>query len=115
MRVCEARWLGRVEFSEALTLQEHAVERLGNQQGNEQLILLEHPSVLTLGRGADAGNILADSTQLEWSHIQGFETGRGGDATYDRPEQLVTQPAIKLRTARPGVQHLERRLGDERC
>src|SRR5262249_6143979 len=110
MRVCEARWLGRVEYSEALTLQEHAVESLGNQQGNEQLILLEHRSVLTLGRGADAGNILADSTQLESSHIQVFETGRGGDVTYHGPGQLVGYPIVNLKPDRCDVHRYVRDL-----
>src|SRR5215475_5045128 len=81
-RICEAHWLGIVQYDDGLRLQQTSVERLRSGQDSEQLLLLEHPHVFTLGRGADSSNILADRQQLESSDVGVHETGRGGDVTY---------------------------------
>jgi lipoyl(octanoyl) transferase len=101
--VCEARWLGLTDYAAGLRLQERAVERLRSGEGNEQLLLLEHPHVFTLGRGADASNILADDEQLQSHSIEVFETGRGGDVTYHGPGQLVGYPMVNLKPDRCDV------------
>lgn len=102
-RVCEACWLGLTAYTEGLRLQERAVERLRAEVGSEQLLLLEHPHVFTLGRGADASNILADEQQLQAHSIEVHETGRGGDVTYHGPGQLVGYPIINLKPDRCDV------------
>jgi lipoyl(octanoyl) transferase len=103
MRFCEARWIGRVAYADGLKVQEEAVERLRRGEGDEQLFLLEHPHVFTLGRGADGANILASSDQLKERSIEVFETGRGGDVTYHGPGQLVGYPIVNLRPDRMDV------------
>jgi lipoyl(octanoyl) transferase len=103
MRYCEARWIGRIGYAAGLRAQEEAVDRLRAGEGDEQLFLLEHPHVFTLGRGADGSNILATSDQLKERSIEVFETGRGGDVTYHGPGQLVGYPILNLRPDRMDV------------
>jgi lipoyl(octanoyl) transferase len=102
-RVCEVRWLGTVSYSEGLSLQAEAVERLRSGAGAEQLFLLEHPNVFTLGRGADRAHILASTQSLEANLIEVHETGRGGDVTYHGPGQVVGYPIINLKPDRCDV------------
>lgn len=93
---CEVRWLGRVEYREAWDLQDRlAAQRLAGEIP-DTLLLLEHPPTLTLGRGADAANIVADSDRLERMGIAVVETNRGGDVTYHGPGQLVGYPILNL-------------------
>lgn len=110
LRRCEATWLGRVGYSEGLALQEHAVEKLRAGERPEQLLLLEHPHVFTLGRGADGAHILAGKQQLQSQSIEVHETGRGGDVTYHGPGQLVGYPIINLKPDRCDVHRYVRDL-----
>jgi lipoyl(octanoyl) transferase len=109
-RICEAWWLGPVAYADGLRMQERAVERLRSGEGAEQFLLVEHPHVFTLGRGADGRNILADPVQLQAHSIEVHETGRGGDVTYHGPGQIVGYPIINLKPDRCDVHRYVRDL-----
>jgi lipoyl(octanoyl) transferase len=74
------------------------------------LLLLEHPHVFTLGRGANSSNILTDPAELEALSVEVHETGRGGDVTYHGPGQLVGYPIINLRPDRCDVHRYVREV-----
>ena len=97
MRKCCLRELGRTDYGTALELQRQLVAR--RQQGliPDQLLLLEHPHVITLGRNGKAANLLASDEVLSRAGIAFYPTDRGGDVTYHGPGQLVGYPIMDLR------------------
>ncbi len=97
MRSCELRELGRIRYAEALALQHDLSQRRKQGVVPDQLLLLEHPHVITLGRNAKADNLLASPEILERSGIELHATDRGGDVTYHGPGQLVGYPILDLR------------------
>ncbi len=89
-------WLGTVPYEEALALQNALAERLRAGSGEEALLLLEHPPVLTKGRRADPREL---GMGEDWYRMQGIEvaaTDRGGRVTYHGPGQLVAYPIVDV-------------------
>jgi lipoyl(octanoyl) transferase len=97
MRKCAVRSLGRIEYGEALELQQRLVAERKQGLGPDHLLLLEHPHVITLGRNGHMENLLASDEVLERAGISFFPTDRGGDVTYHGPGQLVGYPILDLR------------------
>jgi len=91
-------YLGRVAYSEGLRLQEEFVALRSAGCIQNTLLLLEHPSVLTLGRNATRANILVSDQILRERGVTVHEINRGGDVTYHGPGQLVGYPIFDLRT-----------------
>ncbi len=90
----ETRWLGRIGFAEALALQEELVRtKRENSEAADELLLLEHEPVYTIGRTPDQSS-LRGATHLPYPL---FPINRGGQATYHGPGQLVAYPIIDLR------------------
>ena len=84
------RWLGRVRYAEALTVQD-AMFRHGT--GN-RLLLMEHPHVFTYGPSADLQkNLRCDPAAVGADFVR---VKRGGDITYHGPGQLVGYPLLNL-------------------
>ncbi|MBI5066718.1 MAG: lipoyl(octanoyl) transferase LipB [Deltaproteobacteria bacterium] len=89
--------LGRVEYRDGLRLMELAGEQVRARAPDaDHLFLLEHPPVLTLGRGAGRRNVLASPAWLEKQGFELHETDRGGDVTYHGPGQVVGYPVVDL-------------------
>jgi lipoyl(octanoyl) transferase len=88
------RWLGRISFAAALTLQEDLVARKRQDQSSvDELLLLEHDPVYTIGRSPDRSSLLGAS-HLPYPL---FPINRGGQATYHGPGQLIGYPIVDLR------------------
>ena len=66
----------------------------------ETILLLEHPDVITYGRGAKDGNTLQSDTDLRRLGYDVFRVNRGGDVTWHGPGQLVGYPLLDLAAAR---------------
>ena len=109
-----ARWLGRVAYPESHALQRRLVDRRAAGEIPDQLLLLEHPAVLTLGRQSDAAHIRASAADLAARGIAVERIERGGEVTYHGPGQLVAYPIIRLHERglllRPFVRALEAAL-----
>jgi lipoyl(octanoyl) transferase len=63
----------------------------------DELWIVEHPPVFTLGLGADRGHLLAGA-----SAIPVVQTDRGGEVTYHGPGQVVIYMLMDLRRNKPG-------------
>jgi lipoic acid synthetase len=85
-----ARWLGRVRYRDAHALQQALWQA---RTGDDWLLLLEHPSVYTLGVRADIGNVLVPPAAVGAELVR---ADRGGDVTYHGPGQLVGYPILDV-------------------
>jgi lipoyl(octanoyl) transferase len=112
MRDIEIRRLGVVPYAEGLELQRQLVEQRKADEVPDQLLLLEHPSVITLGVRTrnDRSHVVATAETLEQEGVDVFESGRGGDVTYHGPGQLVGYPIIDLHPDRCDVHRYVRDL-----
>jgi lipoyl(octanoyl) transferase len=97
MRPCELRDLGLLSYGNALAIQKEFVEQRKQQLIPDQLLLVEHPHVITQGRNGHPENLLASEEILERAGIAFELTDRGGDITYHGPGQIVGYPIFDLR------------------
>jgi lipoate-protein ligase B len=95
-RLCEARDLGRMRWAEAYALQQELSEQRKRQEIGDQLLLVEHPHVVTMGRNGHMSNLIAGEEILARTGIDFHHTNRGGDVTYHGPGQLVGYPILDL-------------------
>jgi lipoate-protein ligase B len=110
MSPLRVRRLGRMPYAEALQRQEDLLAaKLAGGRGDD-LLLVEHDPVYTLGRGADERDLCGAPARLG---VPVFRVGRGGGATYHGPGQMVAYPIVHLRHGRDVhryVRSLERAL-----
>ncbi|MGB7158521.1 MAG: lipoyl(octanoyl) transferase LipB, partial [Tepidisphaeraceae bacterium] len=88
--------LGTMPYRQAWAHQErvHADVVAG---GEERLLLVEHPPVITVGRRPNVTkNLLASPESLAQRSVEFVESDRGGDITFHGPGQLVAYPIVRL-------------------
>jgi lipoyl(octanoyl) transferase len=96
-RACRVLELGRIDYGAALEMQQRLVAERKQGLIADQLLLLEHEHVVTLGRNGHMENLLASEEVMERAGISFYPTDRGGDVTYHGPGQLVGYPILDLR------------------
>jgi lipoate-protein ligase B len=105
--------LGRRPYAEVLELQRDLRRRrIEGELSEDVLLLVEHPPVITLGRGTRASSLPIAPAELERRGVEVFEVERGGDVTFHGPGQLVGYPILDLRGHRPDLHWYLRRLED---
>ncbi|HTX37111.1 MAG TPA: lipoyl(octanoyl) transferase LipB [Bryobacteraceae bacterium] len=97
------RELGRMEYGAALEWQRQLSVARKEGRVPDQLLLVEHPHVITMGRNGQRKHLLADEEVLARAGIAFYLTDRGGDVTYHGPGQLVGYPILDLREWRRDV------------
>lgn len=97
LATCEFIDVGRIGYAPALALQANMVERRKRNQIPDQLLIVEHPHVITMGRNSHMQNLLASPDILQRAGIELHHTDRGGDVTYHGPGQIVGYPIMDLR------------------
>lgn len=97
MKVCLVCDLGLVDYQKGLLLQERLLNSRKCGAISDVLLLLQHPSVFTMGRSGIVENIIVPEETLVKEGIPVFHTNRGGDITYHGPGQLVGYPILNLR------------------
>ncbi len=112
----QSEWLGRVGYRDAWQRQHELVVARAEGRISDQLLLLEHDRVLTLGRHADRGHVRLGETGLTARGIELIRVERGGEVTYHGPGQLVAYPIVRLTDRglllRPFVRALEMAMVD---
>ena len=104
-----SRWLGRMGFGDALALQEELVaKKRADQSLGDELLLLEHEPVYTIGRTPDQSSLRG----AEHLPHPLFPINRGGQATYHGPGQLIGYPIIDLRNCGQDLHRYLRWLED---
>jgi lipoate-protein ligase B len=97
VNACEVYWLGCVDYGNALELQRQQAAARIRGEVKDSFLLLEHPPVITLGRGATREHLRMEEPLLKARGIEVWEIERGGDVTFHGPGQLVGYPILDLR------------------
>ncbi len=89
--------LGRSDYLPSLELQRQLCRaRIEGRLQHDLLLLVEHPEVITLGRGTRPSSLPLEPSRLVSLGYQVHQVERGGDVTYHGPGQLVGYPILNL-------------------
>ncbi len=91
------------DYQEKLLLENVAIKTTARLSGNDKdvttqhyFLLCEHPSVYTLGKSGDIGNVLISDEERSEKNIEFYKTNRGGDITFHGLQQIVGYPILDL-------------------
>ncbi len=98
-----ARWLGRREYTPVWRAMQSYTDRRDAASADE-IWLLEHPPVFTLGQAGRAEHLPASGP------IPVIRIDRGGQVTYHGPGQLVAYPLLDLKRLGLGIRDLVEHL-----
>jgi lipoate-protein ligase B len=82
---------GVVNYDDALAMQNEMLAARIDGRIGDTLLVMEHPHVFTLGRGANEGFIVSNTDDVPVRRVS-----RGGQVTYHGPGQLIGYPILKL-------------------
>lgn len=102
--------LGRIDYAEALELQQRLVTARQAGQIGDICLLLEHPPVLTMGTRGHDENIYLSPAELAARGVTVHQIDRGGDVTYHGPGQIVCYPIVDLSQAEGGIRQFVSQL-----
>ncbi len=109
-RPAQLRRFGRVFYPAGLRLQKALAAHVSREGNPDQLVILEHDPVFTLGRNATPADIHMSDDFLAAQGVSVHRTDRGGEVTYHGPGQIVAYPICNLRGGREDVGRLVRGL-----
>ena len=88
-----------IPYGPMLALQEARHHEVRSDTSRETLFLLQHRSVVTLGKNASEANLRLTPEEFDNRGIDLVETGRGGDVTWHGPGQIVGYPILHFSEA----------------
>jgi lipoyl(octanoyl) transferase len=109
-RPAQVRQLGRVFYSAGLRMQRGLAEYVHGEGRPDQILVLEHNPVFTLGRNATRADIHVTDAHLQAAGVEVHDTDRGGQVTYHGPGQIVIYPICNLQGGREDLGRLVRGL-----
>jgi lipoyl(octanoyl) transferase len=109
-RPAQLRRFGQVLYGAGLRMQRALADHVAGGQHPDQLVILEHNPVFTLGRNATRADIHVSDEFLAEQGVEVHETDRGGQVTYHGPGQIVVYPICNLKDGREDVGRLVRGL-----
>src|SRR3954453_24011886 len=90
--------LGTLDYATGLRLQQQMIALRKEEKIGDVLLLLEHKPVITLGRNAKTGNVIASPEVLKQRGVELYECDRCADVTFHGPGQIVGYPIFDLRS-----------------
>ena len=109
-RPAQIRVLGHVLYAAGLRMQKAMAEYVADGTRPDQVLILEHNPVFTLGRNATRQDIHVNDAFLEEHGVEVFQTDRGGQVTYHGPGQVVAYPICSLKGPRQDLGRFVRGL-----
>ncbi|MHC4726949.1 MAG: lipoyl(octanoyl) transferase LipB [Planctomycetota bacterium] len=101
---------GLADYRQVLKLQHQLRDKRHLGEIQNTVLIVEHPSVITLGARQSVNKLLANRYDLAQKHIDVIDIRRGGGTTAHNPGQLVFYPILNLQEFGLGISEYIREL-----